>query len=153
MQGIPLKNNDGLIHSFSDIPEKAVSIVSLDTIMDLEKKISKPINPLRFRPNFLISGGIPWEEFKWINKKRQIGECVLQVFKKMNFIKFWAVSTLFFITFPISLVFCLVCFGFIRTKQLIMAFISDFVQSLLIIILLILIVVYFLIDYLSMYFT
>ena len=82
VQGIPLKNNDGLIHSFSDIPEKAVSIVSLDTIMDLEKKISKPINPLRFRPNFLISGGIPWEEFKWINKKIQIGECVLQVFKK-----------------------------------------------------------------------
>ena len=71
----------------------------------------------------------------------------------MNFIKFWAVSSLFFITFPISLVFCLVCLGFIRTKQLIMALISDFIQSLLIIILLILTVVYFLIDYLSMYFT
>ena len=82
VQGISLKNNDGLIHSFSDIPEKAISIVSLDTIKDLEKKINKPINPMRFRPNFLISGGIPWQEFDWIDKKIQIGRSVVQIFKK-----------------------------------------------------------------------
>jgi len=82
VQGLPLKKNDGLTHSFSDIPDKAVSIVNLNTVMDLEKKIGKSINPLRFRANFLIAGGSPWEEFNWIDKKIQIGGCVLEIFKK-----------------------------------------------------------------------
>ena len=82
VQGLPIKENGGLTHSFSDIPDKAVSIVNLNTVMDLEKKIGKAINPLRFRANFLITGGSPWEEFNWIDKKIQIGGCVLEIFKK-----------------------------------------------------------------------
>ena len=82
IQGFPLKKNDGLTHSFSDIPDKAVSIVNLNTVIDLEKKIGKSINPLRFRANFLIEGGVPWEEFDWIDKKIKIGESILEVFKK-----------------------------------------------------------------------
>ena len=82
VQGIPVKENGGLTHSFSDIPDKAVSIVNLNTVMDLEKKIGKAINPLRFRANFLIAEGSPWEEFNWIDKKIQIGGCVLEIFKK-----------------------------------------------------------------------
>ena len=82
VQGISVKENAGLTHSFSDIPDKAVSIVNLNTVMDLEKKIGKAINPLRFRANFLIAGGSPWEEFNWIDKKIQIGGCVLEIFKK-----------------------------------------------------------------------
>ena len=74
-------------------------------------------------------------------------------FKEMNFIKFWLVSSLFFITFPFSLVFCFLYLGSARTKQLIMALINDFLQTLLIIILLFSVIIYFLIDYLSMYFS
>ena len=82
LQGLPVKLNDGLTHSFSDIPEKAVSIVSLNTVMALEQKVGKSINPLRFRANIMIEGGTPWEEFYWVGKKIQIGDCVLEVFKK-----------------------------------------------------------------------
>ena len=82
VQGLPLKKNDGLTHSFSDIPDKAVSIVNLNTVKALEEKIGKSINSLRFRGNFLIEGGNPWEEFNWIGKKIHIGGCVLEVFKK-----------------------------------------------------------------------
>ena len=82
LKGMPIKKNDGLIHSFSDIPDKAVSVVNLNTVLELEKKIGKSINPLRFRANFLITGGNPWEEFNWIDKKIKIGGCIVKVFKK-----------------------------------------------------------------------
>mgnify|MGYP001160682828 FL=1 len=82
VQGIPVKENGGLTHSFSDIPDKAVSIVNLNTVKALEEKIGKSINSLRFRGNFLIEDGNPWEEFNWIGKKIHIGGCVLEVFKK-----------------------------------------------------------------------
>ena len=71
-----------MIHSFSDLPEKAVSIINLKTIAEFEKKIGKQISSSRFRGNILIDGGKPWEEFDWIGKKINVGECVLEVFKK-----------------------------------------------------------------------
>jgi hypothetical protein len=74
-------------------------------------------------------------------------------FKEMNFIKFWLVSSLFFITFPVSLVFCFLYLGSLRTKHLIKALIDDILQTILIIILLLSAIIYFLINYLSMYFS
>ena len=82
IQGLKLKNNNDLTHSFSDIPEKAISIINMNSIIELEKKINKTIDPLRFRANFLIDGGKAWEEFDWIGKKIQIGKVVLEVFKR-----------------------------------------------------------------------
>ena len=40
VKGIKVENNHNLIHSFSDIPDKAVSIINLNTIRELEKKLS-----------------------------------------------------------------------------------------------------------------
>ena len=82
IQGIKVEKNNNLTHSFSDIPDKAVSIINLNTINELEKKLAKNIAPSRFRANFFIDQGNPWEEFNWIGKKISIGECVLEVFKK-----------------------------------------------------------------------
>ena len=82
VQGMKVKNNYDLTHSFSDIPDKAVSIINLNTIRELGKKLGKNIAPSRFRANFIIDQGNPWEEFNWIGKKIFVGECVLEVFKK-----------------------------------------------------------------------
>ena len=82
VKGIKVENNNNLIHSFSDIPDKAVSIINLNTIRELEKKLSKKIAPSRFRGNLLIENGNPWEEFDWIGKKISIGDCLIEVFKK-----------------------------------------------------------------------
>ena len=82
MQGIKIQNNNNLTHSFSDIPDKAVSIINLNTISEFEKKLGKKIAPSRFRGNLMIDNGNPWEEFNWIGKKISISECVLEVFKK-----------------------------------------------------------------------
>ena len=77
-----VKNNNNLTHSFSDIPDKAVSIINLNTINELEKKLGKKIAPSRFRANLLIDNGKAWEEFDWVGKKISLGESVLEVFKK-----------------------------------------------------------------------
>ena len=82
VRGIKVENNNNLTHSFSDIPDKAVSIINLDTINELEKKLGKKIAPSRFRANLLIDNGKAWEEFDWVGKKISLGESVLEVFKK-----------------------------------------------------------------------
>ena len=82
VQGIKIPDNNNLTHSFSDIPDKAVSIINLNTLNELEKKLDKKIAPSRFRANFLIENGKPWEEFDWIGKKISVGECILEVFKR-----------------------------------------------------------------------
>ena len=82
VQGIKIPDNNNLTHSFSDIPDKAVSIINLNTLYELEKKLGKKISPARFRANFLIENGKPWNEFDWIGKKISAGECILEVFKR-----------------------------------------------------------------------
>ena len=52
----------------------------------------------------------------------------------MGFITFWVVSTVFYLTFPISLLLCYLTMGSVRTKQLLKALVSDFLQTVLILI-------------------
>ena len=71
-----------LKHSFSDLPDKAISILNLKSIQDFEIKLGRQISPLRFRANILINGNQPWEEFNWIGKKVTIGTSILKIFKR-----------------------------------------------------------------------
>ena len=82
VQGTKNENNKNVKHSFSDLPEKAISIINLNTIFDFEKKLGKKIDPSRFRANLLIDKIDPWKEFDWVGKKVKIGDCVLEVFKR-----------------------------------------------------------------------
>ena len=70
-------------------------------------------------------------------------------FKDMGFIKFWIVSTLFWMTFPISLAVSYISIGSVRTKQLVKALVHDFLQTFFIILVVISIVIYFIYDYVS----
>ena len=47
-------------------------------------------------------------------------------FAAMGFFSFWLVSTVFYLTFPLSLGLCLLVMGRHRTKQLIRALVHDF---------------------------
>ncbi len=69
-------------HSFSDVPDKCVHIVNLNTVREIEKKFGNKINPLRFRANFYIDGAEPWSEFQWMDKELKLGETKLEVFKR-----------------------------------------------------------------------
>jgi len=70
-------------------------------------------------------------------------------FKEMGFIKFWVVSTLFWMFFPISLALCYVSIGSLRTKQLVKALVNDFLQTVLVILVVVSVVIYVIYHYVS----
>jgi len=69
-------------HSFTDIAEKALHIVNLASLRELERVVGRPIDPLRFRPNVIIDGVAPWAELGWVGAPLSIGPARLQVFKR-----------------------------------------------------------------------
>ena len=70
-------------------------------------------------------------------------------FKDMGFIKFWIVSTVFWFSFPVSLVICYLAFGSVKTKQLVKALVHDFLQTLFIILVVICVIIYTVYHYVS----
>ena len=70
-------------------------------------------------------------------------------FKDMGFIKFWVVSTIFWFSFPMSLVLCYLALGSVRTRQLVKALVHDFLQTLFIIVAVVSIIIYFVYNYIS----
>jgi len=70
-------------------------------------------------------------------------------FKDMGFIKFWIVSTVFWFSFPVSLVLSFLALGSVKTKQLVKALVHDFLQTLFIILVVICVIVYGIYHYVS----
>ena len=63
-------------------------------------------------------------------------------FSEMGFIKFWIVSTVFWFSFPVSLVFCYLAMGQVKTKQLVTALVHDFIQTLLLVVIVVCVILY-----------
>ena len=70
-------------------------------------------------------------------------------FKDMGFIQFWIVSTVFWFSFPVSLVLCYLTLGSVRTRQLVKAIVHDFLQTLFIILMVVFIMIYGIYHYVS----
>ena len=70
-------------------------------------------------------------------------------FKDMGFIKFWIVSTVFWFSFPVSLVLCYLALGSVKTKQLVKALVHDFLQTLFIILVVVCVLIYTVYHYVS----
>ena len=64
------------------------------------------------------------------NKTQIRNKDVENPFSEMGFIKFWIVSTVFWFSFPVSLVLCYLAMGQARTNQLVKALVHDFLQTL-----------------------
>ncbi|WP_170985087.1 MOSC domain-containing protein [Roseomonas sp. AR75] len=69
-------------HAFTDIPDKAVSIIGLASIADLGERAGMALDPLRFRANLLFSGGAAFEELDWVGRELLLGKARLRVFKR-----------------------------------------------------------------------
>ncbi|MBT4589030.1 MAG: MOSC domain-containing protein, partial [Rhodospirillaceae bacterium] len=69
-------------HSFSDVPNKAISLISLSSVREFGEKISAEIDPMRFRGNINFDGDRAWQEFDWLDRDLRIGEVVVHVFKR-----------------------------------------------------------------------
>ena len=70
-------------------------------------------------------------------------------FKDMGFITFWVVSTVFYLTFPISLLFCYLTMGSVRTKQLLLALVNDFLQTIMILFVVVAILIWLAFHYIA----
>ena len=69
-------------HSFSDVAAKCLHVVNLASVRELERVVGHAVNPLRFRPNVVIDGAEPWQEFNWTGKPLQLGPVQVEVFKR-----------------------------------------------------------------------
>ena len=75
-------------HKFTDVSVispammRAVSVINLASVRDLEARYGRPLHPLRFRANIYLDGLAPWEELDWVGREVAIGSarfrCVLR---------------------------------------------------------------------------
>ena len=66
-------------HSFSDVPDKVLSLINLASVSDLERVLRQPVDPARFRANLYFAGLPAWHERGWCGKEISVGEARLQV--------------------------------------------------------------------------
>ncbi|MDA9251723.1 PTS beta-glucoside transporter subunit IIABC [Alphaproteobacteria bacterium] len=70
-------------------------------------------------------------------------------FAKMGMIQFWAISTIVYLTFPVSLIIFYIAFGSLFTKQLVNALVQDFLQNLLVAIGVLIVLIWVIVHYLG----
>ncbi len=68
-------------HYFTDISQKAVSLINLASVDEISKAAGQEISPLRFRGNIYVEGFEPWAEMDWVGKTVSIdGQPLFEVF-------------------------------------------------------------------------
>ena len=71
-------------HAFTDIPDKAVSIIGLASIADLGERMGVELDPVRFRANILLSGATPFAEFDLVGREAMLGGARVRVFHRIQ---------------------------------------------------------------------
>ena len=61
---------------------RTIHIINAETVKEISKTFGCHINPIRFRPNIVVQGIAPWEEFNWVGKQVKVGCSTLQVIKQ-----------------------------------------------------------------------
>ena len=69
-------------HAFTDIPDKAVSLIGLASVAELGAQAGMMLDPLRFRGNILFSGAAPFAELDWVGREVLLGGARLRVFRR-----------------------------------------------------------------------
>jgi len=68
-------------HRFMDSRSGYVSIVNLASVRDLEARLGRPVDPLRFRANLYVEGWPAWIENDWTGRSMALGEAQAEVLK------------------------------------------------------------------------
>ncbi|HEY9217497.1 MAG TPA: MOSC N-terminal beta barrel domain-containing protein [Phenylobacterium sp.] len=68
-------------HRFTDHPKGHVSIINLASVRDLEARLGREVDPLRFRGNLYVESWPAWAENDWEGRKLMLGWAEAQVFK------------------------------------------------------------------------
>ena len=56
-----------------------ISLINRASIRDLEQRIGRELNPLRFRANVYLEGLEPWAERQWIGRELRLGGVTVRV--------------------------------------------------------------------------
>ena len=75
--------------------------------------------------------------------------CKYNPFAKMGMIQFWVISTIVYLTFPVSLIVSYIAFGPLLTKQLFTALLQDFLQTVFIAIGVLIVLIWVIVHYLG----
>lgn len=73
----PLKVLSAPGHSFSDVGKPYVSFINLASVGALDDLVGKPVDPLRFRANFHLTGLEPWAELDLVGRTASFGDAEL----------------------------------------------------------------------------
>lgn len=69
-------------HRFMDDAAGAVSLINLASLRDLEARLGRPVDPLRFRANVHVEGWAPWAELALASgSELRLGEATLSLVK------------------------------------------------------------------------
>ena len=60
-------------YQFLDHPAGHVSVINLASVRDLEARIGRPVDPMRFRANLYVEGWPPWVENSWKGRNLLLG--------------------------------------------------------------------------------
>lgn len=72
-------------YRFTDSRSGFVSIINLASVTDLEGRLGRPVDPLRFRGNLMVSGLAPWAENDLVDRELTgPGGLRLQVIKRIE---------------------------------------------------------------------
>jgi len=80
----PLRVVDGVGHRFLDHPLGHVSILNLASVRDLEQRLGRPVDPLRFRANLHVEGWPAWAENDWQDREMHLGDATARVFQPIT---------------------------------------------------------------------
>jgi uncharacterized protein YcbX len=77
----PLRLLDGAGWRFLDHPLGHVSVINLASVRDLEQRLGRSLDPLRFRANLYVEGWPAWAENDWEGRALTLGGAQAKVFK------------------------------------------------------------------------
>jgi MOSC domain-containing protein len=64
--------------SFSDVAAKVVSLINLESVRDLGRRIGVAVDSRRFRGNLLVEGMPAWSELDLVGKRVAVGDVVFE---------------------------------------------------------------------------
>lgn len=68
-------------HRFFDHPQGLVSLINSESVRDIERRIGRPVDPLRFRANIYVSGWPAWSELEAQHRNVALGDTRFSIFK------------------------------------------------------------------------
>lgn len=70
--------------SFSDTSKKVLSLINLESVRAIARRIGADVHPLRFRGNLYVEGLPAWDEFSWVGGRIVAGGIAFKVTKRIE---------------------------------------------------------------------